>query len=102
MPSGFVFRVIPSTLFTKVSSYGCDELVEGSQGDNPASCLTECCLTFDGGSSRDQRVAVEALRSPVGSGKDLGVSMGGRHDLKASAGGIGDDIDLKVCIRHIN
>ena len=73
LPLGFVFRVVPSTLFTKLSSYGGDELVEGSQSDNPVHLLTECCLTLVRGSSRAHRLYVEALGSAVGSGKDVDV-----------------------------
>jgi hypothetical protein len=30
------FKLLASSLFPKLCSYGCDKLVEGSQGDNPA------------------------------------------------------------------
>ena len=32
---------LASTLLPKLSSYGCDELVEGSQSDNPVRWLLE-------------------------------------------------------------
>ena len=76
MPLGFVFRVVPSTLSTKLSSYGCDEVIKGSQSDNPARLLTECCLTLVRGSSRAHRVAAEALDAPAEEGQDVDVGIG--------------------------
>ena len=69
-------KLLTRCLFTQLSSYGCDELVEGSQSDDPARLLTECCLTLVRGSSRAHRVAVEALGSPAESGEDVDVGMG--------------------------
>jgi hypothetical protein len=57
-------------LFTKLSSYGCDEVIEDSQSNDPVRWLTECCLTLVRGSSRAHRVAVETPEEPAESDVD--------------------------------
>jgi|SaaInlV_120m_DNA_3_1039746.scaffolds.fasta_scaffold14194_4 hypothetical protein len=49
---------------------------KGSQRDNPARLLIECCLKLVRGSSRANRAAEEALEAPAETGEDVHVGRG--------------------------